>query len=257
MLVYLDESYREAKTPNCKSTIAAICIPEAKYRAFELDLFRLEKHFWKVQEPTDLELKGRLLMSEHAIELPKNREFIRQLIALLKEYGIVPFAVVEDGSIPLATLKPDHLPALYRAILRRIDRFMVEKQPDDHAILFFDGIDHQTNQKVAVSFTRYMFRHQAGIQHQHILPVPNFSDSLVTPGIQLADVIAYCMNERHVGHAKRGHLEDFFLEFRNLTFTYENPDEDFVLWGFQRTGTGKYGVDEPETPEDEAQPELL
>jgi len=257
MLVYLDESYREAKTPNCKSTIAAVCIPEVKYRAFEMDLVRLKKHFWKPQEPTDLELKGRLLLSDHAIGLPKNREFIRQLVALLKEYDIVPFAVVEDGSIPLATLKPDHLPSLYRAVLRRVDRFMVEKHPSDHAILFFDGIDHQTNQKIAVSFTSYMFRHQAGIQHQHILPVPNFSDSLVTPGIQLADVIAYCVNERHVGHAKPGHLEDFFLDFRNLTFTHENPDEDFVLWGFQRIGTSKQDTEETETPGSGDQPTLL
>jgi len=177
MLVYADESYREQNTANCKSTFAAVCIPEDRYRAFEIDLFRLKKHFWKVQEPSDLELKGRLLLSERAIELPKNREFIRQLIALLREYNIVPLAVVQDGSFPLSTLKVDHLPQLYRAVLRRVDRYMVEKYPNDHAVLFFDGIDHQTNQKVAVSFTNYMFRHQAGIQCQHILPVPNFSDS--------------------------------------------------------------------------------
>lgn len=39
MLVYVDESYREQETPNCKSTFAAICIPEGHYREFDIDLF--------------------------------------------------------------------------------------------------------------------------------------------------------------------------------------------------------------------------
>lgn len=137
MLVYMDESYREATTPNCKSSFAAVLIREDRYRAFDKDLFKLKKHFWKIQEPAQLELKGRLLLSERAIELPKNREFVRQLIALLKEYGVVPFAVVQDGSLPLATLKGDHLPSLYRAVLRRVDRYMVEKHSGYHGVLFF------------------------------------------------------------------------------------------------------------------------
>src|SRR3989442_10968570 len=155
MLAYVDESYREQSTPNCKSTFSAVCIPQDRYRQFDVDLFKLKKHFRKVQEPPELELKGRLLLSERAIDLPKNREFVRQLIALLKEYRIVPFAVVQDGSIPLGTLKDDRLPSLYRAVLRRVDRFMVEKYTADQAVLFFDGIDHRTNQKIAVSFSNY------------------------------------------------------------------------------------------------------
>ncbi len=102
MLVYVDESYREAKTPNCKSTFAAVCIHEDGYREFDTDIFKLKKHFWKIQNPADLELKGRLLLSERALELPKNREFVRQLLVLMREYTIVPFAVVQDGSIPLS-----------------------------------------------------------------------------------------------------------------------------------------------------------
>jgi hypothetical protein len=114
---------------------------------------------------------------------------------------------------------------------------MVEKHPEYHGVLFFDGIDHQTNQKIAVAFNNFMFRHAAGGQMQHVLPVPNFSDSVVTPGIQLADVVAYCVNERYVEHGKRrDHLEEIFKELRELTFTYQNPDEGIVMWGFGRIG---------------------
>ena len=47
MLVYVDESYREAATSNCKSTFAAVCIREDKYRALDKEFFKLKKHFFK------------------------------------------------------------------------------------------------------------------------------------------------------------------------------------------------------------------
>ncbi len=254
MLVYVDESYQAANVSNCKSTFAAVCIPQENYRAFDTDFFKLKKHFWKnIQEPSELELKGRNLLSTHALELPKNRDLIRQLIILMKEYGIVPFAVVQNGSLQLSAIQPPDLPSLYRGVLRRVDRYMTERFPTGQAILFFDGIDHQTNQKIAIAFNGYMFRHFWGSQLLHVLPVPNFSDSVVTPGIQIADVLAYCVNERYANYGHQGeHLEDFFRQFRELSFTYENPDENVRVWGFQRLGSSWTG--HPET-EDEAKPE--
>jgi len=234
MLVYVDESYKTSSTPNCKSTFAAVCMREDRYRAFDTEFFRLKRYFFKIAEPFQLELKGRLLLSEDKIGLPRNREFIRQLMALMREFGVVPFAVVQPGSFQLSALKPDYLPTLYRGVLRRIDRYMQDRFPKYHGVLFFDGIDHGTNQKIAVAFNNYMFRHGAGSQLQHVVPVPNFSDSIVTPGVQLADVVAYCVNERYISYGKPGHLEDFFQEFRNMSFTYQNPDENVVIWGFSQ-----------------------
>jgi len=248
MLVYVDESYHASDVPNCKSTFAAVCIPQEPYRAFDTDFFKLKKHFWKhVQEPSDLELKGRNLLSEHALELPKNRDFIGQLITLMKEYHIVPFAVVQEGSMQLSSINQKELPRLYRAVLGRVDRFLIETAPAQKAILFFDGIDHQTNQKIAVSFNAFMFRHFRGSQLLHLLPVPNFSDSVVTPGIQIADVLAYCVNERYTRHPHQSdHLEAFFQQFRELSFTYENPEENILMWGFSQIGLGSAPVGPPE-----------
>lgn len=236
VLVYVDESYKPAGTPNCKSTFAAVCMREDRYRAFDTEFFKLKKYFYKIQQPFDFELKGRLLLREDKIELPRNREFLKQLLSLMREYEVIPFAVVQEGSLQLSALKPEYLPSLYRGVLRRADRYMQERFPKYHGGLFFDGIDHGTNQRVAVAFNNYMFRHGYGVQLQHIVPVPNFSDSIVTPGIQLADVIAYCVNERYVSYGKPGHLEDFFQEFRAMSYTYQNPDEKIVMWGFSKVG---------------------
>ena len=147
MLVYVDESYKPPGTTNCKSTFAAVSMREDRYRAFDVEFFRLKRYFFKITEPFQLELKGRLLLSGDKIGLPRNREFIRQLMALMREFGVVPFAVVQPGSFQLSALKPDLLPTLYRGVLRRVDRYMQERFPKYHGILFFDGIDHGTNQK--------------------------------------------------------------------------------------------------------------
>jgi hypothetical protein len=161
----------------------------------------------------------------------------------MREYSVVPFAVVQDGSLQLSSIKGDYLPNLYRNVLRRVDRYMVEKHPEKVAVLFYDSVDHETNRKIAISFNNFMFRHQGGVQLQHVLPVLNFSDSLVTPGIQVADVVAYCVNERYMEraglHDPRGHLEEFFQEFRGLTFNDEHPDEGYTVWGFGFAGLGR------------------
>jgi len=229
MLVFVDESYRKAAEPNAKSTFSAFLVQEQRYRELDAKLFELKRHFWKCEHSYDFELKGRELLSEHAIDLPKNREFVSQLTFLCKEVSSVLFAVVQDGTLTLAS-ESERLPNLYRSLLRRVNTFMQESAPNDRATFFFDGIDHKTNRKAAISFNNFMHRHHWGKAYLHVLPTPGFCDSMVSPGIQIADVVAYCVNERYVG--RRGHLEDCFQKFRELAFNYQDPDESSNLWGF-------------------------
>jgi len=231
MLVFIDESYDRADDPNPKSTFSAVLVREQRCRELDRKLFELKRHFWKVQNSYELELKGRLLLTERSLELPKNREFMEQFIALFREIGVVTFAVTQDGTFPLAS-KSERLPNLYRALLWRVNTLMSERFPEDYASFFFDGIDHRTNQKIAISFSNFMHKHRWGQGYRQILTTPFFCDSEVTPGIQMADVLAYCVNERMKG--RRGYIDDFFKHFRDLSSTYVNEDEELVLNGFQK-----------------------
>ena len=64
MLVFVDESYHEQTDLNAKSTFSAVLIEDKRYREFDKKLFDLKKHFWKVQNPYEMELKGRKLLIE-------------------------------------------------------------------------------------------------------------------------------------------------------------------------------------------------
>lgn len=48
----------------------------------------------------------------------------------------------------------------------------------------------------------------------------------------MADVLAYCVNERMKG--RRGYLEGYFRQFKDMSATHINEDEDLVLNGFQK-----------------------
>ena len=231
MLVFVDESYSPEGTPNAKTTFAAALVSEKGYRDLERDLYKLRRHFFKNPDPYAVEFKGRLLLSERAIEMPKNREFIRQLIFLCKEHEVIPFAVVQDGSITLGS-QSDYLPNLYRGILWRVHSLLEQKHPDKIATMFFDSIDHETNRRVAISFTNFMVRHFHGTHYQNVLPTPFFCDSSVTPPMQIADIVAYCVNQRYIG--RRGRLEELFQGLRALTYNHQDPDQNLLLWGFQQ-----------------------
>ncbi len=231
MLVFIDESYDRATDLNPKSTFSAVLIEEHRSRALDAKLFELKRHFWRVQNSYEMELKGRLLLNSKALELPKNREFMGQFLSLFREIGAITFAVTQDGTFPLAS-KTDRLPNLYRALMWRVNSVMAERFVDQHAIFFFDGIDHKTNQKIAISFTNFMLKHRWGQSYRNILPTPFFCDSEVTPGVQMADVIAYCVNEWHKG--QRGVLDDYYKQFRELTNDYADESEELLLRGFQK-----------------------
>lgn len=250
MLVFVDESYSPEGTPNAKTTFAAAVVDEKGYRDLEWDLYKLRRHFFKNPDPYAVEFKGRLLLSERGIEMPKNREFIRQLIYLCKEHEVTPFAVVQDGSITLAS-QSDYLPNLYRGILWRVHTLVEEKHSEKIATMFFDSIDHETNRRVAISFTNFMVRHFQGTHYQNVLPTPFFCDSSLTPPMQIADIVAYCVNQRYIG--RRGRLEEFFQGFRALTYNHQDPDQDLLLWGFQQIPPERLEVPGAEEGEAERQ----
>jgi len=234
MLFFVDESYKQSNHHNPKTTLAGVMVREEAMRSLDTDLFNLKKRFLKIEEPWEKELKGRKLLSRRDIESPRNREFVEELLSVCRLHGVVPFAVVQDGRATLVG-QPDLLPWLYRGILWRADTYLRENYPERMAVVIFDRIDRETSKKIAISFNNFMFKHRWGQGYTNVMVTPLFANSEITPGLQIADVVAYCVNERYAG--RRGDsdpcLEKFFKGFRDLTFNYQDPeDENRNLWGF-------------------------
>ena len=214
MLSFIDESYQEVSKGLFFTTYSAVCLARDGSRDFSRDLCNLKRIVWKIDDPTEKELKGSLLLTERALTMPKNREYVTQLLALMREHEAKAFAVVCKG--PLATLKGhNQLPQAFQYLIERVNLYASEATPGAKAAMIFDSIEDKSNRNIAKAVTNFLYRHGFGKTLDHILDFPLFGDSLTTPGLQMADLVAYCVNSRYAG--RRGYLEDVFVGLKGLT----------------------------------------
>src|ERR1700722_4284701 len=117
MLSFIDESYQESSVPGVwYTTYSAVCLARDSSRDFARDLCNLKRTFWKVDDPSEVELKGTLLLTSRALTMPKNREFVEQILALLRLHQVKVFATITKGN--LATLKEkDFLPSSFQFLI--------------------------------------------------------------------------------------------------------------------------------------------
>ncbi|MCA1960011.1 MAG: DUF3800 domain-containing protein, partial [Desulfomonile sp.] len=123
-----------------------------------------------------------------------------------------------------------YLPNLYRQILRRINSYVADTHGDKLASLVFDAVDDSTNHRIARQIYNYFYLHRWGQGSNNLLFHPFFADSKISAGLELADILSYCVNERYIG--RRGHIETFFQEFRNLAHNHEEEPGKMV-WGIE------------------------
>ena len=222
MLAFVDESYQGVDESNTVfyTTHAAACLPRSRSREFSRELFNLKRAFWRIDEPTDKEIKGSLLLSVRSLEKPKNREFVSNIMALMRQMDFRVFASVQKG--PLGTFKGrDKLQRPFQFFLERINRYTETTDDTAAAILIYDSIEDKANRVIAESVTNFRFRHGMGKDLASLLEFPAFGDSRTTPGLQIADLVAYCVNARWAG--RRGRLEAIYQELAAMSENWTDP----------------------------------
>ncbi len=198
MLVFIDESgFPRASDPNLFCTLAAVALPAKKERDFCRELFNLKKRYWHVDNPHDFEIKGRLLLNVSGLRHPKKQNFVDEVMHLCKRYDIVVFATARERPLVEIMTGVDDQPLslMYQFLLERINLYMLQNFPDRRGVLFFDSQNEKENRKTALRITNFLYRGW-GKEFEHIVPTPFFADSVVTAGIQVADLVAYCVNQR-------------------------------------------------------------
>ena len=165
MLVFVDESeWPYPKHPDGFTVWGAIAIHPSKSRSFFREVYQLERKFWKVSEPYEFEIKGRLLLNKTAMTSPKKREFCEELLSLCNLNGVKAFAV---GLKNFDTKDSEGLtePVVYRAysrLLERIDAMMSEDYENDVAIVALDSQDEATDTKRARAFGNFLYGNPRG-----------------------------------------------------------------------------------------------
>lgn len=226
--------------------LGGLALEDNQERHLSKELFSLKKRFWKSSDPVERELKGRYLLNKRAIQMPRNREFARELMSLLREVDATIFAILDEEMARTSDIlikEQGYLskPAFY--LLQRISQFMKESHPDRKAILIFDGQEREQNKNVAKAFSNFLFQGRSWKEFENIYTTPFFADSVSTPGVQMADFIAYCMSAYE---CRRQDLKQFREELYDIRFksTFVNMDEEgreYVINGVYKMqkGTGE------------------
>lgn len=220
MLVFIDESYDKAADGTIRHALAGFGIAEADYRSLVVAVHQIkERYFTKADglstadlaelrktkiacsgEPRRAELKASKLLTRSAAIYHEQTGraqsilLVEELLDQVFHLGGVVFGVLSE---------PDHvdqiqnpggmLPLQLKALAERVEAWMAEDFPEEHAILVFDAIDNRTSQNLNRCMSDFLFRHSEGKRMRHLVPTPFWVDSEATPGSQVADIIAHVL----------------------------------------------------------------
>ena len=231
MLVFVDESeWPRPATPGGYTVWAAIGVHSERQREFFREVFNLEKKFWKSDEPYDFEIKGRLLLSRRGMTSPKKKEFVEEILSLCKSGDVVAFAVGlrYPQTAAMEGVEPDTFRVI-SALCERVETMMDEQRPDETAVMVFDSQEDNKDRARALEFGNYTYGTPVGRGMTHVVSTPLFVSSLVTKGVQVADLFAYALAQQNMG---RSDVNPFCDRIRELEWKSSDKQEDRPWRGF-------------------------
>jgi hypothetical protein len=172
-----------------------------------------------------------------ALALAKLR-YVRDLFDICARFRCKAFAsIVEIDAEPSAL---DGLRKDYAYLFERFFYFLEDGRTAQHGIIVFDELD-KTKSHLLVEQTHRYFKGSAVGRHRAslVIPEPFFVHSELTTGIQIADLVAYCIswNFRTPQMTKpaRPELTPFGAQIASLryrTSRERDGNPDFVIWSF-------------------------
>ena len=131
-------------------------------------------------------------------------------------------------------------------IISRVECFC-EKYNYEKAILVFDVINPGEDFVVAKCITNFLFMSKLGKGFNHILEMPFFVNSEVTPAIQIADIFAGIIRHYYengldlltqdkIADPFELWVNNLFLQINSKTENYRRDSSGFVDYGFYKIG---------------------
>jgi Protein of unknown function (DUF3800) len=248
VLIFIDESgHPNPGDPSTRPVLLAVCVKESDAGTLIRRLFSLRRDLLgkMTLSRAEEELKATELLSRGPLR--KNvakREFVETLFEYLRDFPITIFAIVMERPTERPYRGSEVLQRQYWWLLERVNRFVATDHPGHMAIPIFDGQDPTSNRVLSDSFTAFMARTAIGQAMDRIVPTLLFTDSSLTPGLQIADLCAYVLRVCH---------EQELFRTRNVTDPYlsainryakiiKEKSVDYEHQGFDGTLTITYGI---------------
>ena len=96
------------------------------------------------------------------------------------------------------------------------------------AMMIFDEVHEDADRKIAKAITGFLFKTKFGCSFHHILKMPLFVSSAVTPAVQFADIFAGIMRHYYENELDQKEPETEFQEWLVELFTKLETVSSFV-----------------------------
>lgn len=250
MLTFIDESgYPRPTDPTKNPVLVAVCMQENDIRAITNHIYKLKDSLYGKQD----EIKSTKLIREATISKNRtiNKAFTDGMVGILDMYNIATFAVIMDRPDDVIITPEHHLPRQYYLLQKKIE-FYCAFHKLDKALMIFDEIHEDADRKIADAMTGFYFKTNLGRSFNHILEMPLFVSSAVTPSVQLADIYAGIIRHYYENSLDSHKPESDFQLWINTLFdkiyshTENNrvPGTNYLEYGFQRVRSLSYKVNE-------------
>lgn len=189
MLVFIDESGHPRPTDNTtRPVLLAVCIRETDIRQLTTNIYKIKMELFN---KSDVEIKATDLVTRRIFtkNLTRNKEFVDRIMELISRSNISVFGIVMERPDFTPYLKEGILPKQYYYILKRIELYC-QNHYYPMALVIFDEQDRNEDKKISKAFNNFLYQSALGKTFEKILEIPLFSNSQITPGIQLADLMA-------------------------------------------------------------------
>lgn len=258
MLVFIDESgHPRPGDPTSRPVLLAACVKESDAGHLFRSLFALQRSTLSGMGPLtkeEEEGKASVFMNRHAItKHVQKRAYAEGFFEMVNDADVTVFAIVMERPEKAPYEGPELLQCHHRYLFDRIERFMAQEHPNHMALPIYDALDPGSTRIFAASFNSFMSKSNAGRAMQHIVPNPLFVDSALTPGIQIADRLAYVLRLHEenqlqrqgiVGDAYLATIKRYSKTVWASTRNYDRGD-GFIIHGISRITPARFDYELP------------
>ena len=242
MLTFIDESGYPRPTDSTRNPVLlGVCIHENDIKPITNQIYKLKDAIYGKQD----EIKSTKLIREATIakNRSKNKAYVEGMVDIISSYDAAVFAVIMDKPDEPIIVPEHHLPKQYYLLLKKVE-FYCNHHHYSKAMLIFDEVHEDADRKIAEAITGFLFKTKFGRSFHHILEMPLFVSSAVTPAVQFADIFAGIVRHYYENELDQKVPETEFQRwiaelFANLYKITENnhiPKSRYIEYGFQKMG---------------------
>ncbi len=245
MFFFVDESWQTIAGTRI-GTLGCLALPAAEYNRFCRLVYKIKQEELGAQELQEKELKGNVNFSKAAFkaaamtgESPSLVAVNRVLHALHEgDASVIAMSTVAPVKLSIRDDEKALLTDPYVDLVLRMYALM-KSHKDKRGLLFFDQVGHREDQRAACAVQNFFVRTNFSYSLSKLfVQVPHFTHSSVSPGLQVADLIAYLCAHTVDDFAVRPELRPWWQDFASLGYKT-------VVRGEERTSVAPFAGPPP------------